>query len=142
MIATCLSTRSSHLPDHQQGRFAALDQEFPLTESRDYLVLGIGVWETILQLLVEDDQLRPCWCPAGLFDLPAQPIPAGWLCSLEEGVHKGGTDLWTLWVMKCGYPELLADEHHSDRLQEGDGAALAIFRREADRLRGLTKDSQ
>lgn len=134
MIATCRLSRSSQLPDHQRGRFADFDQEYPVTPGCDYVVAGGGMWETILHFLIEGDDELPHWCPAGLFELAPQPIPAGWLCALGDGISASGADLWTRWVVKWGYPELVADERHSDLLMERDPKALAVFERELRRL--------
>jgi hypothetical protein len=134
MIATCKFSRSAGLADHQRGRFADLDQEYALTPGRGYVVAAIGVWETILQVLVQDDDRLPSWCPAGLFEIPPQPVPDGWLLGLCDGISTSGTELWTRWVIKCGYPELVENERHSDLLLERDPDALAIFERELRRL--------
>lgn len=132
MIATCKLQRSSQLPDHQRGRFADLDQEYPVTPGRSYTVAGVGVWETILQILVQDDDGLPSWCPAGLFSLDPQPLPAGWLCALGDGISASGTDLWTRWVVRCGYSELVINERHNLLLMERDPRALAVFKREVN----------
>lgn len=134
MNATCRFSRSSQLPDHQRGRFTDFDEEFSVTAGRDYIVLGVGIWETILQVLIRDDDGLPSWCPAGLFAMSAQPVPVGWLCGLGDGISASGVDLWTRWVVKWGYAELVTDERHSDLLMERDPAALAIFERELSRL--------
>lgn len=94
MIVNCKFSRSSPLADHQRGRFANFDQEYAVTAGRDYVVAGVGVWETVLQVLIQDDDRLPSWCPAGLFDL-APPIPAGWLCAVFDGISASGTDLWS-----------------------------------------------
>jgi hypothetical protein len=129
MIATCKFSRSSELSDHQRGRFAGFDEEFAVTVGLDYIVLGVGIWETVLQVLVRDDDGLPSWCPAGLFALPVQPIPGGWMCGLGDRISAAGADLWTRWVVKLGYAELVVDERHSDLLMERDPEALAVFER-------------
>ena len=134
MIAICKLSRSSELPDHQRGRFTDFDDDYAVTPGRHYAVAGVGVWETILQFLVQDDDGLPSWCPAGLFELQPQPVPVGWLCALGDGISAHGRELWTRWTMRCGYPELIEDERHSDRLIERDPVALAVFEREIGRL--------
>lgn len=135
MIATCRFSRSSQLPDHQRGRFTDLEEEYLVTVGHDYLVVGLGIWETRMLVLVRDDQGLPSWCLGGLFALSDQPMPSGWLCSWGEGMLAFGNDAWTRWVMKCGYAELVTDDRHSDLLIERDPAALAVFEREWSRLR-------
>lgn len=137
MIAVCAHNGSTSLTDHQRGRFVALDEAFNLTVDRTYIVVGMGIWETVLQVLVKDDNGLPAWCPAGLFAIAAQTVPDKWLCGLGDGISASGVDLWTRWVVKWGYAELVTDECHSDLLMERDPAALAIFEREIDRLAEL-----
>ena len=134
MIAVCRFSRSRHLTDHQRGRFGDFDQEYAVTPGREYVVTGIGVWETVLQVLVQDDDQLPSWCPAGLFEIEMQPIPDGWFLGLCDGIATSGTDLWTHWVFKCGYAELVENERHSDLLLERDPDAVAIFQQEFRRL--------
>lgn len=134
MIATCKFSSPSQLSDHQRGRFVNFNADYAVTVKREYVVAGVGIWETILQVLILDDYGLPAWCPAGLFDIAAQPIPDGWLCGLGDGISASGVDLWTRWVIKWGYAELVMDERHSDLLMERDPEALAIFERELGRL--------
>ena len=130
MIAVCAGVRTSELADHQRGRFAGIDQTYALTAGEAYVVLAVGIWETILQVLVRDDDGLPIWCPAGLFDIETQQMPAHWEFSLDEGVGASGPDLWTRWVARWGYPEVVRDPAHSDALMERDPHALEIFARE------------
>ena len=127
MTAACRATRTSDLADHQRGRFSDLDEEFPVTSGRTYEVVGVGVWETTLEVLIRDDDGQPSWCPAGLFDISDQPMPDGWRFALRDGVSLSGRDLWTQWVVVCGYSTLVTDPTHSDRLMERDPAALRTF---------------
>ena len=133
MIAVCKCFRSRSLANHQRGRFANVDESFALTVDESYVVLGIGIWETVLHVLVQDDNGLPAWCPAALFEMTPQKIPDGWLLGTCDGIKAPGAELWTRWVMKTGYPELVESERHSDLLLERDPDALAIFERELRR---------
>jgi hypothetical protein len=130
MIAVCRYVRSGSLADHQRGRFIAFDEAFDLTVDRTYIVLGMGIWETVLQLLVKDDRSLPAWCPAALFDISDQSMPPGWRFVLRDGAQCSGADLWTRWVAHWGYEQLVSDERHSDALLERDAQALAVFETE------------
>jgi hypothetical protein len=130
MIAVCRHTRSGLLADHQRGRFVALDEAFALTVDRKYVVVGMGIWETVLQVLTKDDNGLPAWCPAALFDIDDQAMPPSWRFALRSGAHCSGTDLWTRWVAHWGYEQLVSDERHSDALMERDAEALVIFESE------------
>jgi hypothetical protein len=134
MIGTCRFSRSSQLADHQRGRFADFDQAYAVHVGSDYVIVGGGVWETVLHVLVRDDDGQPSWCPAGLFTIPPQPFPSGWLFGLRDGISASGVDLWTRWVVTWGYAELVTDKRHSDQLMERHPAALAVFDREWRRL--------
>jgi hypothetical protein len=136
MIVTCVYNLGDDLADHQRGRFTMLHSEYPLTKGAAYVALGMGVWETILEVLVRDDWGKPLWCPLGLFDCPPQPMPADWAFTVCDGLTLSGTALWTRWVARWGYEELVRDPGHSDALMERDPAALAIFSREVARQEG------
>ncbi len=134
MIALCRFSTSSSLADHQRGRFAQFDEHFRLTPGRTYSVAGLGIWETVLQVLVRDDSHLPLWCQAGLFDIDPQPIPSDWCFGLYPAVSASGSDLWTQWVALWGYESLVSDPSHNDRLMDRDPVALEIFHREIDSI--------
>ncbi|QNE22463.1 hypothetical protein F1D05_36890 [Kribbella qitaiheensis] len=94
-------------------------------------------WENILNVLIRDDFDKPCYVPAGLFDLEIQPLPSGWKFGLFSGIRASGEGLWTdPYGAAWGYAEFVDDPHHGIGLVEGDPAALAIFaerRAEAER---------
>jgi hypothetical protein len=130
VIAICQHVRSGSLADHQRGRFHDLDEEFNLTVSRSYVVVGMGIWETVLQVLVKDDRGLPAWCPAALFDLDDQPLPVGWRFVLRDGVRCSGPALFTRWVAHWGYEQLVSEEGHTDALMEREIQALGVFESE------------
>ncbi len=127
MRAVCRSNRSSDLADHQQGRFPDTSWEGVITIGTSYVVLGMGIWESVLQLLIRSDHGLPTWAPVGLFDVTNERLPPDWRFATREGLGLSGRELWTRWVCQWGYAELINNEQHSDMLQERDPAALAVF---------------
>lgn len=135
MLAVCVDNSPAALADHQRGRFTEVNDPYPLTPGKKYPLIGLGIWETILYALVEDDHGLPMWCPIGLFEIGPQTLPAHWSFTLAEGIRASGRQLWTRWVARWGYDELVRDEGHSDGLMNRDPQALRIFEREAAQAR-------
>ena len=108
MRAICRFNRSSDLADHQRGRFASVDSEYPLSVGGEYVVLGMGIWENVLSYLVRDDIGHPAFAPTGLFERGEDAIPSHWLFALREGISASGRERW---VHPCsaiwGYPALV-----------------------------------
>lgn len=135
MRAVCRYNLGSHLANHQRGRFAAVEETYPLTIGKEYVVVGMGIWENVLSYLVSNDIGRPTFAPAGLFDPDSvEVIPSGWEFSLRGGIAAEGTALWTnpcaaVW----GYHALVADPAHAGALEEGDVEAQTMFREELHR---------
>jgi hypothetical protein len=135
MRATCRHNLSSDLAAPQRGRFADIESRYPLTIGRVYAVLGMGIWENVLNYLVCDDVGVPMFAPAGLFEPGgAMEIPDDWEFALCDGIAAEGKDVWTkpcaaVW----GYHELVANPMHAAALEEGDGDARALFREELQR---------
>lgn len=108
-----------------------VDETYPLTVGSEYVVVGMGIWENVLFVLVRDDWGKPCFARAALFEIGPQGVPAGWQFTLGPGIHATGR---ALWVQPCGavwgYEELTDDPAHAGALEERDPNALAIFERE------------
>lgn len=130
MKALCLHNTSDELPDEQRGRFGWIDEHFDLTVGKAYDVLAMGVFETVLQVLVRDETGAPCFCPAALFEIEEQPFPQGWRFALRDGVRLAGRRSWTQWVAVWGYAEITSDERHMNDLGERVPKALEVFERE------------
>lgn len=130
MKAVCVHKVSTELADHQQGRFAKVESRYDLTLGKAYLVLGMGVWETVLQVLVRDDFGTPCFCPAALFEIEEQPFPSDWHFALEDGIRLSGVAAWTHWIAVWGYKELVVNRSHGSDLGERNPEALAVFEAE------------
>jgi hypothetical protein len=131
MKLTCAFNRSSALPAEQRGRMVGSDETYPLTVGLEYVVVGMGLWENVLFLLVRDDWGKPCFARAGLFELGSQEVPDGWRFALGPGSERR---VARLWVEPCGavwgYDELVDDPEHLGALAACDPEELAIFERE------------
>lgn len=111
----------------------SVESEFQLELGKDYLVLGLGIFDTVLSALVRDETGLPAWLPIGLFEFEVSTMPADWEFALLDGNAASGGDSLNRWVARWGYPELVRDDRHSDGLVERDVEALKIFYRELDR---------
>jgi hypothetical protein len=139
MFLTCITNRSVDLASNQRPRGETDGTVYPLNIGSTYAVLGMGLWEHILTVLVRDEYGYPCFAPAGLFAAGTSPIPESWSFGLFSGIRASGTDVWTdprgaVW----GYFELVNDEDHAGALGEHQPDALAIFvdrAHQADALR-------
>lgn len=136
MIAVCRHNRTVALSDHQRGRFTGLDEEHYLTIGDGYLVLGMGIFETVLYFLVRDDTGDPSFSPAAMFEGEERELPADWWFSLRDGISASGTDLWNRCVAMWGYEALVNDTSHSSSLGERDIDALEIFAGEYAKVSG------
>lgn len=134
MRATCRFDHSGSMAEPQRGRFPDTSWAGVVSVGTEYQVLGVGMWETVLQVLFRSDHGLPTWAPAALFDIAEQDFPAHWKFSLRDGIDRAERELWTRWIFMCGYPELVDNPAHSDLLQERDRAALQIFAAEYDRV--------
>lgn len=128
MRIVCVFKQASSLADHQRGRTPNVNTTYPLTVGKSYAILGMGLWENVLSILVRDDWGGPCFAPAGLFELGRHDIPPKWEFVLLSGIRASGKDVWTdpgsaIW----GYSELVNDPTHAAALEEREPEALAIF---------------
>lgn len=130
MIARCVRKTGAALGEPSRGSFYTLETVFHLEVGKHYVILGLGIFETILLALVCDETQKPNWLPIGLFDLTDKELPAGWEFGVLDGIAASGGDASNRWVARWGYPELVRDDRHSDALIERDPDALAIFARE------------
>ncbi|HRW17374.1 MAG TPA: hypothetical protein P5181_00855 [Dermatophilaceae bacterium] len=129
MFLTCIDNRAAALSDHQRPRGSVENSAYPLTAGRSYPVLGMLLWENVLNVLVPDDWGGPCFAPAGLFDLGSWEMPSDWSFGLFSGIRASGADLWTdPYGAAWGYAELVHDPEHGSALAERDDQAVAVFR--------------
>jgi hypothetical protein len=130
MIGRAVHDVGATLGSPERGAFYTAETAFHVTVGREYQLLGLGLFETVLLALVCDDTRKPSWLPIGVFEFPSQRFPADWEFVLVDPVAASGGDASNRWVALWGYPELVRDRSHSDRLVERDAGALETFFRE------------
>ena len=127
MICRCLRNTGATLGLPPRGFYYSERTTFEVTVGKDYRILGLGIYETVLLALVYDDTKKPNWLPAGLFQISKVALPNSWRFSVCDGVAASGGDASGRWVALWGYEELIEDHRHSDALIERDQSALEIF---------------
>jgi len=132
MIARCV--RQS-LGTPERGYYYTAKTVFHVQIGKNYLVLGMSLWETVLTVLVCDESGRPRWNPIGLFEFDDQKLPDDWEFSLLDGIAASGGDALNRRLAMWGYKELVRNPLHSDELIERDPTALEIFFNELARAR-------
>jgi hypothetical protein len=130
VICRCIHNTGSSLGPPSRGNFYTAQTVFHLDVGSSYVVLGLGIFETVLLALVCDLTGMPNWLPIGLFAFDHAAVPADWRFAVLDGRAASGGDASNRWVAKWGYEELVSDDGHSDALIERDPAALQIFFRE------------
>jgi hypothetical protein len=135
LAAICLRELPETAGPIDCGRHASSGTRFALTRGTVYPVMGLGIVEASLEALVRDDSGEPCWCPAGLFDIPAAPLPRDWGFALWDGVAASYGHPTGEWAAMWGYDALVSERTHSDALTARDAEALRTFHREWERRR-------
>lgn len=102
-----------------------------VTPGAEYPLLGMGIWDGALGVLLWDDTDSPFWHPVGLFEIPLQPLPAHW----EFARYQGPVEETHGWESCWGYPELARNLQHNVDIQEREAEALKICREEFERRR-------
>jgi hypothetical protein len=136
MIARCTHNSGADLGTPGRGHFYSAQTVFYLRVGSTYPVLRMGIWETVLLVLVCDETRTPTWLPIGLFDFDSQSVPADWEFALLDAKAASGGEYVSRWVALWGYSELVRDTAHSDALMEGDPAAVDVFFRELLKMQG------
>lgn len=95
---------------------------FNVTVGRQYVVRAMALWTYGLGVLIVDDTGRPNWKPIGLFEVVDPQLPDGW----EFAVLKDRDPVVALW----GYPTLIRDPTHHDKLIDRKNSALEAFLQE------------
>jgi hypothetical protein len=127
MIGRAVHDVGATLGSPERGGFYSAETAFNITVAREYPVMGLGMFETVLLALVCDDTDKPNWLPIGVFEFESFALPADWEFVLVDPLAASGADASNRWVAIWGYPTLVRDRSHSDRLIERDPAALKIF---------------
>lgn len=133
MRGRCVHNSGAGLGAPTRGAFYSIETNFNLTVDKQYFVLGLGIWETLLVALVQDDAGGPEWMPIGLFEFEVSSMPADWRFALYDGVAASGGGSLNRWVARWGYSELVVNDRHSDGLIERDPDELRTFYRELDK---------
>lgn len=130
MWATCITNQLGDLADHQRGRGWPETGVCHVTPGRRYRVLGLSVTESRLLVFVLDDTGFPVFYPAGFFDVASQPVPAGWMFAILDGMRASARDVWANPIQAIwGYRELVEDPLHYTDLVEGETSAREVFDR-------------
>jgi hypothetical protein len=132
MLAKCVANRATAVPHYLGVLFFDLSVKFELTVGARYPVLGMELYQDILQILVPDDSDRrlPQWMPADLFDIELSELPADWFFvayPAETMARQRG------FRARWGYRVLVESDEHRDGLEELDSSALAVFSNELKR---------
>ena len=130
MIARCIANKGADLPSPSRDALYGEETEYALETGNDYIVLGIGLFATVVVVLIWDETSLPSWLPIGLFDLSTQRLPAHWEFAVFDGQAASGGDSANRWLARLGYPRLVHDDAHSDALIERDPAELQFCFRE------------
>ncbi len=132
MIGRCVHANGASLPVPTRGFFYTPDSDFHLTVGKDYPVLGVGIWDAFLVVLVSSDTGTPTWLPVAAFELQAAVLPKHWEFTVVDRQGASGGDVANRWVVVWGYPELVRSAQHRDDLLEHEPAALEAFSRELE----------
>lgn len=137
MIGRCVRNTGAALGEPCRGNWHTAKTVFHLEIGRSYIILGMGLFETVLSALVVDETGKPNWLPIGLFDFQDTRLPSDWEFVLVDGLAASGGDASNRWVARWGYSELVHNARHSDELIERDPVALEIVAGELARRRGV-----
>jgi hypothetical protein len=127
LIARCIGSTGADLGPARDRYFHVDRTKFDTTIGAPYQVFGMGIYETVLMVLIRNDYGKPSWLPIGLFDFEISTLPSDWEFRLIDGIAASGGDALGHWVAVWGYSELVRNPAHSDALLERDPEALSIF---------------
>lgn len=131
LLVRCIANTGTSLGPSRDRYFHSERTQFHLTQGAVYRIVGMGIWETVLLVLLRDDTHRPRWLPVALFEFLDYSWPSSWEFVILDRLAASGADASDRWVALWGYGELVRDPRHSDELVNGDPAALEIFDRHA-----------
>lgn len=133
MRGRCVHTTGASLGQLERSAFYSEETAFPLTMGANYVAMGMGLFATVLLVLVCDDTGKPNWLPIGLFEFDHQQMPEQWEFVLLDGESASGVRSPDRWAAQWGYPDLVRDPMHNDKLIERDPDALKVFYDELSR---------
>jgi hypothetical protein len=127
MIGTCIHSTGAGLGVSHRMVFYRAETEFHVTVGSVYPILGMGLWDATLIVLVCDDTGNPGWLPIGAFEIEPSALPSGWAFELIDGIAaSGGSTAYQLAAV-WGYAALIQDPGHVDGLANRSRDALKIF---------------
>jgi hypothetical protein len=110
------------------GRYFFTERtKFHITSGSVYRASGMGIWETVLQVLIRDDTGLPSWYPVVFFDFAIYALPLNWEFVILDPIAASGGESLDRWVAIWGYRELVRNADHNTSLLERDPGALKIF---------------
>ena len=138
MRVTCTNTNADDFPAHYAPFIKGV---YNITQGREYIVVGMGLWQdnnqrnwqNQLLFLIEGDAGHPHWVPSNAFGGNTQELPSDWHFYCEDITVTSKNPLAPHWIAIWGYSELVDGGAHVDRLIERQEPALAIFKRELER---------
>jgi hypothetical protein len=99
-----------------------------ITAGKEYHVLGIAMWESDIELLVDDDASRPGFIPLDLLSIVDSRLPDDWIFGSGEHAEFGR---WARW----GYERFATEFSHYEDLIERVPDALRCFEVQAKHYR-------
>lgn len=130
MRALCRANTGKALPPTHFSAAPGDTEEtaFCVSIGKEYLVLGVALWHSVILLLVLDDTNLPYWYPVELFCMTDARLPDDWFFSVSAATEHGVQAIW-------GYEHLVTDSSHYGALLERDPEALRLFYQEEWRRR-------
>src|ERR1051326_9033181 len=98
MIGRAVHDSGATLGSPDRGHFYSAETAFHVTVGREYPVLGIGVFETVLLALVCDDTEKPNWLPIGVFEFSSYALPTDWQFVVVDPLAASGGKASHGWV--------------------------------------------
>lgn len=137
--ATCITNRGADLVNPARDHFYTPTTTFTLTAGQRYPIVGLGMFGSILVVLVVDDSRSPNWVPPGVLDLSRFAIPRTWAANVVDRAGATGGSC-SNWVFLMGPPAMGPDATTVDLLTDRDDDALEQFWARIGRLDEQAED--
>jgi hypothetical protein len=120
MKVICKYNNGSIFKENEIPPGYSLETEFALEVEKEYIVMGIILYNKFLLFLV-DEFSNPFWYPSILFTIQDNKISSSWYFKYFH--QKDNNLAEAIW----GYYELCLDENHNDRLMDREADDLQIY---------------